>query len=585
MRKVTNNTRNSSEIVSQFLQAIILSDLGNAESFLSVNERLAFVYTDVTDLSGRLFGQINALQYVFWALDGAMWTLLLKYINTDEAIEQIHLLITNRQDIIREHGEHVRFDSVTDRYKEYLDQYKLWRYKERFHYWQEWIGDSQKQLPAWWVRLFLERGQHTAWDDCLSRLPAGERQAPARVPNRCIMNFYNFISYKKIGWLRGNSHQAFYCKIPPLRKPQPDHTLTPVKTDLELMLFLENEQQFLFVNVKNSLFDSAQHLGNGLSNTISITQFSLFKQNKVMMHTGDEVDQKSMLLSEKIEPNIIHKFLASVAYGELDKVKKFLDEEKELVHVQGNITDLGGHHFKRITALQYAVWALDVQMWELLLTYFENEQDAAKQLKAFNNYRLDILTTHGSHFNFDRFLLNYTEYVKDYDNLSYDNFNDEKRLMKWRVVGLEQAKLPAWWVYLFLNRDKDNPWSKLEEDAYRSERESIYQQGCMGISVVSFYAKINRYSIFGIVLGGVGENVADTEENDGPPWVWGRGESKFSIPLGWGGESDDDHEGHDIRKTRLLSKVSQLKRSELIKNLYKILELNQLPTSQSPSTP
>ncbi len=73
-------------------------------------------------------------------------------------------------------------------------------------------------------------------------------------------------------------------------------------------------------------------------------------------------------------------FLEAVARSNRAQATALLDADPGLILQCGTVTDLSGRTFENITALQYAVWALDTYMWQMLIKYIPLK-DAADQLK------------------------------------------------------------------------------------------------------------------------------------------------------------------------------------------------------------
>ena len=74
--------------------------------------------------------------------------------------------------------------------------------------------------------------------------------------------------------------------------------------------------------------------------------------------------------------NVSHKdgsrlseFLKHVGYGEQGEAEKMLQDNPLLATSQGDLFDCAGRRFDNITGFQYAVWALDFQMWRMLKQY------------------------------------------------------------------------------------------------------------------------------------------------------------------------------------------------------------------------
>ena len=85
--------------------------------------------------------------------------------------------------------------------------------------------------------------------------------------------------------------------------------------------------------------------------------------------------------------------LRFVAEGEQDKAEALIQKDKNLLLHAGTVTDLSGREFKRITAFQYALWAMDWHMWTMIQKYLPKEAQA-EQLQVLETKG----TAHGKHF-------------------------------------------------------------------------------------------------------------------------------------------------------------------------------------------
>lgn len=90
----------------------------------------------------------------------------------------------------------------------------------------------------------------------------------------------------------------------------------------------------------------------------------------------------------------VEEFLRLVAEGEQDKAEAMLKKNPTLALISGNVTDLSKRTFKDITAFQYAVWALDWHMWEMIRKYLPDEA-AKEQAEGFETG--DWIKSHGIH--------------------------------------------------------------------------------------------------------------------------------------------------------------------------------------------
>jgi serine/threonine protein kinase len=133
-------------------------------------------------------------------------------------------------------------------------------------------------------------------------------------------------------------------------------------------------------------------------------------------------------------PPHVAKFLRLVAEGEQDKAEAMLKADPSLALQSGQVTDLSKRLFHHITAFQYALWALDWNMWLMLLKYIPREEAQLQAMALDENG-----TEHGKHFDFSQLLKAYQVYKQHYNEL-----NMEQRGAYWcQQVGGAQLLLPA----------------------------------------------------------------------------------------------------------------------------------------------
>jgi hypothetical protein len=80
---------------------------------------------------------------------------------------------------------------------------------------------------------------------------------------------------------------------------------------------------------------------------------------------------------EELTSRATQKFLLHVARGEQDQAEVMLKGNPQLLLRKGDVTDHSGRTFHNITAFQYALWAYDRHMWNMLLKYFPRNTDEA----------------------------------------------------------------------------------------------------------------------------------------------------------------------------------------------------------------
>jgi hypothetical protein len=107
----------------------------------------------------------------------------------------------------------------------------------------------------------------------------------------------------------------------------------------------------------------------------------------------------------------VNRLLSLVAQGRQDEAEAMIKQDPTLLLARGDVTDGAGRTFRGITALQYAVWALDAHMWTMMLPHFDcisAPGSAGDQLRALEEKGLD---EHGSHFDFKPLLNAYGAYI------------------------------------------------------------------------------------------------------------------------------------------------------------------------------
>lgn len=111
------------------------------------------------------------------------------------------------------------------------------------------------------------------------------------------------------------------------------------------------------------------------------------------------------------EPYTLTSLLDHVAKGEEDFVTDILQKYPNLALQTGTLTDPAGRTFTNITALQYALWAYDKHMWELILTFLSKDQ-AKQQIIALETNG----TAHGKHYDGSPLMKAVADFAKDNNN-------------------------------------------------------------------------------------------------------------------------------------------------------------------------
>ncbi len=141
-----------------------------------------------------------------------------------------------------------------------------------------------------------------------------------------------------------------------------------------------------------------------------------------------------------LDQNQVDQFVQHVAYGEQDEAEAMLQGEPKLVLGKGDCKDHAGREFKGITGFQYALWAVDWHMWEMIRVYLDKEdpESAAIQCQAQESLTSD--QGHGAHFSFEPLMAAYQTYLDRFDALCQArNWEELDRLWIHGIGGAQRA--------------------------------------------------------------------------------------------------------------------------------------------------
>ena len=216
-----------------------------------------------------------------------------------------------------------------------------------------------------------------------------------------------------------------------------------------LLEFKRNDTQVIDINkiqggTNKNLLGAAKHY----KATKCIAYLSQLEEEQIYeaisnLYLEPESETKTtapILFSQKLQSQhsttTVEILLNNVAYGKQQEAEAILLQNPELALLSGNVIDCAGRGFTQITALQYAVWALDYNMWTMILKYIP-EAEVSQQMSTFNNG--SWIEEHGKQTSWQ----NLIEALKEYVN-NYNQWNMEKRTNYWiHTIGEAQLLLPA----------------------------------------------------------------------------------------------------------------------------------------------
>ena len=161
----------SPQAVLQFLHHVGYGEQAEAEAMLQKDRTLALAHGDLTDCSvepktykPRTWKNITGFQYAILALDYQMWTMIQKYINTEEARKQV-VEITNKATLKDKEGWIIKpentdwpqtgWSPLIEALDIYVENYGSWSEKQRKTHWCQQVGGTQLILAAHMINEYI----------------------------------------------------------------------------------------------------------------------------------------------------------------------------------------------------------------------------------------------------------------------------------------------------------------------------------------------------------------------------------------------------------------------------------------------
>lgn len=166
---------------------------------------------------------------------------------------------------------------------------------------------------------------------------------------------------------------------------------------------------------------------------------------------------KSHLFSQTLrKQDILLKHVANADYEAVNAFLNIHDNQTPYALQKGKVIDYSGRHFKSISPIQYAAWALDSTMLKKLassLTSPEQNALAAAQimeLKEGMPFTLTNTPRKMAHYDIDAYINCLTQFVKLYKKMT-----TEQRTKFWiEVIGKHQREVPANLAQEYCRKDR-----------------------------------------------------------------------------------------------------------------------------------
>lgn len=183
---------------------------------------------------------------------------------------------------------------------------------------------------------------------------------------------------------------------------------------------------------------------------------SLLNPIQATLACSQQIEATSKIVQDKLNvPEASRLLLKRVTEGHLVEVQTLLEKAPLLSLVTATVTDLSNRTFKNITALQYAAWALDIEMCTLIMNY-SGIHNASIQLKALSE-EPEQYSSHGANYDIMPLASKMGTYMANY-NTKWD-YPECCRYWQ-KEVGGEQRKCPAWLIYTWCESGEDVAWTK-----------------------------------------------------------------------------------------------------------------------------
>jgi len=463
--------------LSLFLNHVTFGRQDKAEEMLCQNNDLVLMSGDITDCAKRKFKQVTGFQYAVWALDWHMWEMLRKYIPTETIKEQLMGLKTGSW--IKDHGTLASWQDLIDELQKYVDCYKRWTYEQRKIHWCQQVGGKQLLLPAHVMSVYNQSSR--LFDPCPDFLdlirPVSYRKngggfkggvsgsRASRRHNAMVMLLKvrgkqqvqlisDFELYKELTNIM--AQQQFDYKVLPKNLIFPELPTSSIDLSPSQESRVHFKSGLALYLAEQQLYDSSNTLtpSDPLSNSLMFSDdFAPLSSTVMLSSDAQKVSNLSAIRKKTIMIDSLSLFLNHVAFGRQDKAEEMLCQNNDLVFMSGDVTDCAKRKFKQITSLQYAIWALDWHMWEMLKKYIP-EQAICEQRAVLE--RGSWVKEHCTVTSWKKLIDVLQNYI---DN--YNSWTDIECRSYWsKQIGGEQLILPAHVIQEYCRPDMPSHRSK-----------------------------------------------------------------------------------------------------------------------------
>ncbi|QBR83806.1 hypothetical protein E3983_05375 [Legionella israelensis] len=505
--------------VRKLVRLVARGEENAAKAMLKTDIDLLLKKEHVTDYSGRTFDKVSAFQYALWAMDSHMWQMMLECLQevanegNDDRAEEIKAKLLAQYKEVQEKGlnytlndeahthveeeHHFNFQPLLDALDTYAQDFDQWTWPQREDHWNHKVGGAQRLVPA-----------HIAQEYCHPDFPFNSFRSFKEADFPRELTFYNQISDKMESWFplsednglgfdfaiyNGHSESGAEARVwkntgwSSQVMARFNCTALSDLYEVRTQEVVELEKSLSAPSKKEDKSELPPELKVEIAGNLSSRDMAAFSQSSTNHYR---------LFQPIVNARKSVHFVHLVALGEENAAKAMLKTDIDLLLKKERITDYSGRTFDKVSAFQYALWAMDSHMWQMMLECLqeaanEGNDDRAEEIRAKLlaqykevqdegvNYTLNDKTRTRvkgeSHFNFRPLLDALATYVQH-----FSQWKRPQREEHWcRKIGSAQRLVPAHVAQEYCRSDR-------QLDKFRSFKEDDFPRE------LGFFNKISK---------------------------------------------------------------------------------------------
>ncbi|AUH73271.1 F-box protein [Legionella sainthelensi] len=147
-----------------------------------------------------------------------------------------------------------------------------------------------------------------------------------------------------------------------------------------------------------------------------LVEVAQYLPSRTLINLAERATYYWSLFQPMIHVRKLSYFLQSVVRSDHEMVETMLQKDISLIFNRGKVTDCSGRIFDKISAFEYAIWALDKHMWTIMIACIPCNEEGRKVFEHLITqytkvetdgitYRLNEKTIAEKHFDFENTLI------------------------------------------------------------------------------------------------------------------------------------------------------------------------------------